>query len=82
MIELSNTLVLFPYKYPKEPVYNKNNIRFLTKWSYKIIYRIETDKIIILRIFNTNQHPRRTCFPHFNTQSQKADLGISVHLLI
>jgi len=59
LIELSNTLVLFPYKYPKEPVYNKNNIRFLTKWSYKIIYRIETDKIIILRIFNTNQHPRR-----------------------
>ncbi len=58
-IELTNSLSFFPYKYPKEPFYNKENIRFLSKWSYKIIYRVDRDTIIILRIFNTNQHPER-----------------------
>ena len=58
-IELTNSLTLFPYKYPKEPFYNKENIRFLSKWSYKIIYRVDRDTIIILRIFNTKQHPER-----------------------
>ena len=54
---LIDGLSLFPYKYPKEPIYNKENIRFVTKWSFKIIYRIEIDTIYILRIFNTHQHP-------------------------
>lgn len=56
---LIDNLPLFPYKYPKEPIYNKENIRYVSKWSFKIIYRIETDIIYILRIFNTNQHPAK-----------------------
>lgn len=56
---LIDSLSLFPYKYPKELIYNKNNIRFVTKWSFKIIYRIEIDTIYILRIFNTHQHPSK-----------------------
>ena len=54
---LADSLVDMPYKYPKEPVYNKENIRFVSKWSFKIIYRIEEDIIFILRVFNTNQDP-------------------------
>jgi plasmid stabilization system protein ParE len=54
---LTDSLLLFPYKYPKEPIYNVENIRFVTKWSYKIIYRVESDMIYILRLFNTHQNP-------------------------
>ena len=52
-----DSLPLFPYKYPKEPIYNMENIRFVNKWFLKIIYRIESDNIYILRIFNTHQNP-------------------------
>ena len=52
-----DSLPLFPYKYPKEPIYNMENIRFVNKWFLKIIYRIEADNIYILRIFNTHQNP-------------------------
>ena len=56
---LTDSLLLFPYKYPKEPIYNVENIRFVSKWSYKIIYRVESDIIYILRIFNTHQNPAK-----------------------
>ena len=59
IVFLVDSLPLFPYKYPKEPIYNKENIRFVTKWSFKIIYRIETGIIYILRIFNTHQNPAK-----------------------
>ncbi|MEW4923928.1 type II toxin-antitoxin system RelE/ParE family toxin [Algibacter sp. 2305UL17-15] len=59
LTELADTLALMPYKYPKEPVYNSENIRFVTKWSFKIVYRVEVDAIYILRVFNTNQKPSR-----------------------
>ncbi len=59
IITIIDSLVLFPYKYPKEPIYNVENIRFVTKWSYKIIYRVETDIIYVLRIFNTHQNPAK-----------------------
>jgi plasmid stabilization system protein ParE len=57
LTELAESLVYMPYKYPKEPTYNIENIRFVTKWSFKIIYRVETQGIYILRVFNTNQSP-------------------------
>jgi len=59
IITIIDSLVLFPYKYPKEPIYNVENIRFVTKWSYKIIYRVEADIIYVLRIFNTHQNPAK-----------------------
>jgi len=31
---LADSLVDMPYKYPKEPVYNQENVRFVTKWSF------------------------------------------------
>jgi len=56
---LAESLENMPYKYPKEPVYDRENVRFVAKWSFKIIYRIEGDAIYILRVFNTNQDPNR-----------------------
>jgi hypothetical protein len=44
-----------PYKYPKEPYFNDDKIRFIPKWSYKIIYLVGDIYIIILSIFNTSQ---------------------------
>ncbi len=59
IINLVDSLEVFPYKYPKEPIYNSENIRFVTKWSFKIVYRVELEAIYILRIFNTHQNPKR-----------------------
>ncbi len=55
--DLSQSLVHFPYKYPMESVINVEKVRFVAIWSFKIIYAIETDSIVILRIFNTKQNP-------------------------
>jgi toxin ParE1/3/4 len=57
LLELSETLGYMPEKFPKEPFYNQNNTRFITKWSFKLVYRIETERIIILRVFSTHQNP-------------------------
>ncbi|KIA88874.1 type II toxin-antitoxin system RelE/ParE family toxin [Kaistella jeonii] len=57
LIKLSESLSNMPYKFPKEPVYNRENIRFVTKWSFKIIYQVENEMIIILRIFSIHQNP-------------------------
>lgn len=51
--------VNMPFKYSIEPVYNSESVRFVTKWSFKIIYRIEAERIYILRIFNTPQNPNK-----------------------
>jgi len=59
IINLVDSLSVFPYKYPKEPIYDTENIRFITKWSFKIVYRIELETIYILRIFNTHQDPKK-----------------------
>jgi len=59
ILNLSKSLGDMPYKYPKEPIYNQENIRFLSRWSFKIIYRIGENKIYILRVFSTYQNPKR-----------------------
>lgn len=59
LVKLSETLSNMPFKFPKEPYYNKGNIRFVTKWSFKMIYQIEEEKIIVLRIFSTHQNPKK-----------------------
>ena len=59
LVKLSETLSNMPYKFPKEPYYNKDNIRFVSKWSFKMIYQIEKERIIILRIFSTYQNPEK-----------------------
>ena len=57
LTEIVNSLHIFPQAYPIEPIYNDKKIRFIAKWSFKIIYYIGDDNIYIMRIFNTHQHP-------------------------
>jgi len=57
LLKLIDSLSVFPYKYPMEPIYNNKDIRFVTKWSFKIVYRIDKNSLIILRIFNTKKRP-------------------------
>ena len=45
-----------PYKYPKEPYFNDEKIRFIPKWNYKLIYEIGQIDITILSVFNTSQY--------------------------
>ena len=59
LLKLSETLSNMPFKFPKEPYYNKNNIRFVSKWSFKMIYQVEKEMIIVLRIFNSHQDPNK-----------------------
>ena len=56
---LIDTLKTFPFAYPKDPVYNKENIRFIVKWNFKIIYQVKNKTIYVLRVFNTRQNPKR-----------------------
>jgi len=58
-LELPNSLKTFPYAYPVEPHFNNPNIRYITKWSFKMVYFISADTINIMRVFNTNRKPSK-----------------------
>lgn len=55
LTDLGENLEIMPYKNPKESTFNNENIRFVPKWNYKIVYRIDPIDIIILSVFNTSQ---------------------------
>lgn len=55
LVALSESLSNMPYKYPKEPYFNDEKIRFIPKWNYKLIYEIGQIDITILSVFNTSQ---------------------------
>ncbi|MDD5152157.1 MAG: type II toxin-antitoxin system RelE/ParE family toxin [Flavobacterium sp.] len=59
LFDLGGKLNIFPKKNPKEPLYNSEEIRFFPKWNYKIIYRIEENRIYILDVFSTLQENRK-----------------------
>ncbi len=59
LFDLVEKLNIFPEKNPKEPLFNSEKIRFFPKWNYKIVYRIEEDRIYILDIFSTLQDYHR-----------------------
>lgn len=56
LVAISESISNMPYKHPKEPYFNDENIRFVPKWSYKIIYLIGDIDITILSVFNTSQY--------------------------
>jgi len=39
--------------------HKKFHYRFLVVWSYKIIYRTTSDKVIISRVFHTSRNPKK-----------------------
>ena len=41
IIAVIESIAVLPYKFSIEPNYNKENVRFVSKWHYKIIYRID-----------------------------------------
>ena len=57
--DLANSLPDFPLKFPKEPLINIEKVRYAVIWSFKIIYAVEKDSIVILRVFNTKQNPKK-----------------------
>lgn len=57
--DLATTLVIFPEKYPIEPIFNNPDIRFFVIWNYKIIYTFDEKSVAILRIFDTRRNPKK-----------------------
>ena len=39
--------------------HKKSEYRYLVVWSYKIIYRVDKEKIIISRVFHTSRNPQK-----------------------
>ncbi|WP_166924963.1 type II toxin-antitoxin system RelE/ParE family toxin [Flavobacterium poyangense] len=38
LISIAESVSNMPYKYPKEPYFNDENIRFIPKWSYNNLF--------------------------------------------
>ena len=62
LFDLGEKLGLFPEKNPMEPLLNREDIRFFPKWNFKIVYRIEKNRIYILDVFSTSQNPKNYKF--------------------
>jgi plasmid stabilization system protein ParE len=45
----------------REPalIHKKSEYHYLIVWSYKIIYRVEHNKVVIARIFHTSRNPKK-----------------------
>ena len=56
LFDLGDNLNLFPEKNPIEPLFNSKEIRFFPKWNFKIVYRMEENRIYILDVFSTSQN--------------------------
>lgn len=39
--------------------HKKSEYRVLVVWSYKIIYRVASDRVVISRVFHTSRNPKR-----------------------
>lgn len=63
LLDMGNALEIFPERYAKERSLKDapRIFRFIPKWNYKIIYTVdeEKDKVIIARVFSTNQDPEK-----------------------
>jgi len=61
LVKLAHSLNDFPEKFSIEEFLanEPENYRSVTKWSYKIIYEVTEQYIIIVDIFHTSQHPSK-----------------------
>ncbi len=57
--DLAKDLGFIPHKYVEDPYLKDEpgDIRFKAIWSYKIVYEITSDTVIILDIFHTSRDP-------------------------
>ena len=56
IIELTEKIKFFPYMGRKIPEYNQENIRELIYKSYRIIYKIDLNEILIRRIWHSSRN--------------------------
>ena len=61
LVRLAGSLNDFPEKFSTEEYLADEigNYRSVSKWSYKIIYEVTEDCIIIVDIFHTSQYPNK-----------------------
>lgn len=57
LLELGNSLADDFVLYSIDPIINKQNFRHISLWSYKLIYEIQNDKVVILEVFDGRQNP-------------------------
>lgn len=61
ILESVSNLEKFPEMGQVEPLlkHKKSEYRYLVVWSYKIIYRVGTNKVVVSRLFHTSQSPAK-----------------------
>lgn len=61
LIKLAHSLNDFPEKFSVEEYLSDEpeNFRSVSKWSYKIIYEVTEEYVLILDVFHTSQHPTK-----------------------
>ena len=57
--DLAKSLDFMPHKYAEDPFLKDEpgDIRFKAIWSYKIVYEITSETVIILDVFHTSRDP-------------------------
>ena len=56
LFKVGDELTIFPEKNPVDTIFKDENIRFFPKWNFKIVYKIEPDRIFIIDVFSTRQN--------------------------
>ena len=61
LVNLAHSLNDFPEKYSREEylIEEPENYRSVSKWSYKIIYEVTEEYLILADVFHTRQHPSK-----------------------
>lgn len=61
ILNASSLLADTPKMGPIEPLleHKKFEYRFLVVWSYKIIYRVTSNRVLISRVFHTSRNPQK-----------------------
>ncbi|MEQ8478875.1 type II toxin-antitoxin system RelE/ParE family toxin [Fulvivirga sp.] len=61
ILSASSLLAGTPKMGPIEPLleHKKSEYRFILVWSYKIIYRVTSDRVLISRVFHTSRNPQK-----------------------
>lgn len=57
LLKLGDSLEDEKLEYSKDLIIDDPSFRFVSKWSYKIIYKRTDHNVVILDIFNSKQNP-------------------------
>ena len=59
LIALGDSLSDTTLEYSKDLIVNEEAVRFVSKWSYKIIYERTSNEVIIIDVFGSYQSPNK-----------------------